>query len=90
MITRILAAAVVVLALMVAIKDGRLLRAAGLTGSCRAVQAAVDGTQVELCRPGRLEGLPDLSRHGCTDAGRAGPDEYWRCPAALVASQAGR
>jgi hypothetical protein len=90
MLTRIFAVAAVIIALMVAIKDGRLMRKAGLTASCSVVQTAPDGTQVEACRPGWLEGKHDLSRQGCTVTGSAGRDEYWRCPAPVVASQVGR
>jgi hypothetical protein len=90
MLTRILTVAVLIVALMIAIKDGRVLRTTGLTGSCSVVQTAPDGAQLEACKPGKLEGRPDLSRRGCTDAGPSGKDEYWRCPAAVVASQAGR
>jgi hypothetical protein len=90
MLTKIFTVAALILVLMVAIKDGRILRTSGLTGSCSVVQTAADGTQVEACRPGKLEGRPDLTRRGCTDAGSVGKSEYWRCPAALEASQAGR
>jgi hypothetical protein len=90
MLTKIFAVAALILILMVAIKDGRILRTSGLTGSCSVVQTDADGTQLESCRPGKLEGRPDLTRRGCTDTGRSGNNEYWRCPAAVVASQAGR
>jgi hypothetical protein len=90
MITKIITVAACILLLMVAIKDGRVLRTTGLTATCAVVQTAEDGTQLESCKPGKLEGRPDLTRRGCTDLGRAGKDEYWRCPAAVVASQAGR
>lgn len=90
MLTKIITVAAFILVLMVAIKDGRVLRTTGLTARCSVVQTAADGTQLEACRPGKLEGRPDLTRRGCTDAGISGKDEYWRCPAAVVASQAGR
>jgi hypothetical protein len=87
MIKRVVFAGIVVLALMIAIKDGRVLRATGLTGVCSMAQTLTDGTQVEACRAGKLAGRPDLSRQGCTTAGVAATYEYWRCPAG-VASQA--
>jgi hypothetical protein len=90
MLTKIFTVAALILVLMVAIKDGRILRTSGLTGSCSVVQTAADGAQVEACRPGKLEGRPDLTRRGCTDTGKVGKSEYWRCPAAIEASQAGR
>lgn len=66
---------------MLAVKDGRILRTAGLTASCAVVQRAPDGAELDACRPGKLEGRPDLSRRGCTSAGLSGQSEYWRCPA---------
>src|SRR5438067_2868035 len=90
MLKRIFAIAVVIVAVMAAVKDGRLLRTAGLIASCSIVQTASDGTQLEACRPGMLEGAHDLSRSGCTADGSAGRYAYWRCPAPLVASQVGR
>ena len=90
MIIRILAVACLILALMLAIKNGRMLRVAGLTGACSVIQTATDGSQLESCRPGRLEGRPDLTRRGCTTAGTVGKAEYWRCPAPVTSSQVGR
>jgi len=81
MVTRIILTGLVVVGLMVGIKDGRILRMTGLTGSCTAVQTLADGTQLEACRAGKLDGMPDLSRQGCTDIGTAVSREYWKCPA---------
>jgi hypothetical protein len=53
-------------------------------------QTLSDGTQVEACRAGKLEGSPDLTRQGCRAAGVNGTLEYWRCPASVVASQSTR
>lgn len=85
MIFRIVAAAVVILALMVLIKDGRVLRNAGIVGSCSVVQKASDGTEWAACRPGRLEGKPDLSKRSCTRVGANGDLDYWRCPSQVDA-----
>ena len=90
MLKRVVAVAVCILAVMIAIKDGRVLRTTGLTGSCSAVQTRTDGSELEACRAGKLEGRPDLSGRGCTSLGIRGTLEYWRCPADLTASQAGR
>jgi hypothetical protein len=84
MLFRICAVGAMIFAVMVAIKDGRVLRATGLTGSCAIVQTASDGTQVEACRPGKLQGRPDLTRDSCKDAGQSGSVDYWRCPAAVA------
>ena len=90
MLKRVVALAVCILAVMFAIKDGRVLRSAGLTGSCTAVQVRTDGSELEACRAGKLEGRPDLSARGCTSFGVRGTLEYWRCPADLRATDAGR
>ena len=89
-ITRVVVVGLAILALMGAIKDGHLPRISGLTGSCSVVQTWTDGTQLEACNAGRLEGRPDLSSHGCVSTGTVGSREYWSCPARLVASQVGR
>jgi hypothetical protein len=90
MIKRVVVFATLVLALMVAVKDGRILSKTGLAGSCTVVQAAADGSELEACRAGKLEGLPDLRRQGCKDAGVSGTYEYWRCPSSVVAGANGR
>ncbi|MGH2971449.1 MAG: hypothetical protein ACRDNM_04975 [Gaiellaceae bacterium] len=86
MVTRIAFVAALIAAAMVAVKDHRVLEAAGLTGSCVVVQTAQDGQQMEACSSGKLEGAPDLSRNGCTDAGPYAGREYWRCPAPVVSA----
>jgi hypothetical protein len=80
----VLLAAVVIVLVMIAIKDGRLLREAGLTGGCRPVAApqGVDGDW-QACDPGKLQGAPDLARQGCTSVSFVGKTEYWRCPAGI-------
>ena len=90
MLTRIVVAGCCILALMVAIKDGRLLRKSGLTAACAVVQRTADGGELDACRPGKLEGRPDLTRRGCTNAGVNGTYQYWRCPAPVETSQVGR
>jgi len=86
MVIRIALAALFIFGAMVAVKDGRVLRAAGLTGSCAVVQTAADGEQMEACSSGKLEGAPDLSKNGCSDAGLYAGRTYWRCPASIVSS----
>jgi len=82
MLKQIVVVAACVAALMAAVKDGRVLRSAGLTASCSVVARGTDGSSLAACRAGRLEGLPDLSHRGCTNAGTAGATVYWRCPSA--------
>jgi hypothetical protein len=79
-----------ILALMIVLKDGRVLKTTGLTGTCSQVSAVVEGTVVEACKPGKLEGRPDLTKRDCIAAGTLGRLEYWRCPAEIQATSAGR
>jgi hypothetical protein len=88
MLTRIALVAVAIAAGMFAVKDGRVLQAAGLTGSCSVVQTGSDGQQMEACTSGRLEGAPDLSRNGCTDAGLYAGRVYWSCPTEVQSAPA--
>ena len=89
MIKWVVVTGALVLALMVAVKDGRLLRETGLTGACSSTQTLTDGTQLEACRSGKLAGRPDLSREGCTAAGLTGTYQYWRCPASVMSGPSG-
>ena len=74
----IAATALCLVALMVAIKDGRILKTTGLTGSCTRVVQTPDA-DYEACKPGKLEGRPDLTKRGCKPAGFKGTLQYWRC-----------
>ena len=89
MVMRVGLVAALVLALMVAVKDGRFLKTTGLTAVCVVAQTAADGTQLEACRPGKLQGVPDLSGNG-RSAGKEGTYEYSRCPAAVASAPSGR
>ena len=84
----IIVVALLVLAVMIAAKDGRLPRAAGLTASCQVARRSADGSQLVACRPGALEGRPDLTGRSCTPAGTTGTYAYWRCPAGQESSPA--
>ncbi len=90
MFIRLAIFASLVIALMVGIRDGSLLKVGGLTGTCSTTYTSLDGTALEACRAGKLEGFPDLSKHGCTNVGERGKAEYWSCPGTLTASQVGR
>lgn len=81
----IIVAAVLVFAVMLAAKDGRLPRRAGLTASCIVARQETDGGQLVACRAGALEGRPDLSHRSCLPAGATGTYAYWRCPTAQAA-----
>jgi hypothetical protein len=90
MLKRVLAVAVVVLVAMVALRDGRLMRTTGLTGSCSVVQQFSDSSELAACRSGKLEGRPDLSHRGCRLVGRNRTFQYWRCPTGFDISDLGR
>src|SRR5438132_7811955 len=82
----VLALAAVVLALMVVIKDGRLLRKTGLSGSCVTVATpkGQSGSWVK-CTSGKLQGAPNLTRQSCKSVETLGKVEYWTCPVNLQA-----
>ena len=83
----VLVAAVLIFALMLVVKDGRASRHLGLTGSCQTVAApAGDDSAWAACKPGKLEGAPDLSRHGCKSVRFVDKRELWRCPAGIKSS----
>ena len=86
--TRIFLTAIVIVATMFAIADGRVLAEAGLVGSCRAVASPSGGTGAwQACRAGRLEGRPDLTQRSCIRQGFVGNDEYWFCAAPVGSSR---
>jgi hypothetical protein len=88
MLSRVVVAAVVIFAVMVAVKHG-VIRQAGLTPSCRIVQTAADGTEWAACKGGKLAGRPDLSSKSCTSSGVRGKLEYWHCPASVASHTGG-
>jgi hypothetical protein len=90
MLIRIVATGACIFILMLVIKDGRLLRTAGLTGSCTVVQALQDSSELVSCAAGKLEGRPDLSHRGCRSIGLSGKNEAWHCPAGFDISDLGR
>lgn len=78
---RILVTATFVMLAMVVVKDGRLLREAGLLGSCQSVVTpAGQNGYWQACRAGRLDGHRDLSRLACKSRSTVANVEYWRCP----------
>jgi hypothetical protein len=86
----VLATAAIVVALMVVIKDGRLMRKMGLSGSCTAVATPKGQTGHWVkCTSGKLQGAPNLSRQSCSSVSAQGKVEYWRCPAPIQAGPNG-
>jgi hypothetical protein len=90
MLLKILLVGALVAGAMYAVKDGSVLRRAGLIGSCSAVAAQGSDQTVQRCRKGRLEGYPNLEKKACQSMYFSGGYEYWRCLAPLVASQSPR
>jgi hypothetical protein len=80
---RILAVGTVLIALLITVKDQRVLQRAHLVGACSTYALAEDGSEWRACTPGRLSGRPSLELTSCTDFGRLGTAEVWNCPAAL-------
>ena len=65
-----------ILVFMALIKDGRILRQAGLSGSCSAVAApSGQGGYWAKCTHGSLEGWPDLAPQSCTSSPVRGQSE---------------
>jgi hypothetical protein len=88
MLLKIFIVGALAIGLMAAIRDGRVLRDAGLLSSCNAavVNGQVDSTLMS-CSKGRLDGFPDLTNKGCSLVSVRRHDEFWRCQAPIVSSQ---
>jgi hypothetical protein len=87
MLTRVFVLAALVVAFMVMVKDGRVMRDVGLFGSCSVVRNGTGAaTDWRACRSGKLSGAPDLSRQSCKRWGTKGGVDYWRCEAAVNAA----
>ena len=88
MLLKILAVGVVVIGVMIAVKDGRVLRDAGLLSKCNAVtvNGKVDPS-VLSCTKGRLDGYPDMSNKSCNLIAVHPNHQLWRCAAPVVSSQ---
>ena len=87
MLLRILIVGALAIGLMAAIRDGRILRDAGLLSSCSP--AVVGGKQdptLQSCSKGRLDGFPDLTNKSCELVSARPTRELWRCQAPIVSS----
>jgi hypothetical protein len=80
---RIVAVGAVLIALMITVKDQRLLQRAHLVGYCSTFAQEPDGSEWRSCVPGRLSGRPGMELTSCTDMGRRGNAELWSCPTSL-------
>lgn len=91
MLLRIFAVGAVVIALMVAVRDGRVLRDAGLLSHCNSVTVNGRGDPTLLsCSKGRLDGWPDMTNKSCSLIAVHPNREYWHCQAPVVSSQTPR
>ena len=88
MLLRILIVGAILIGAMAAIRDGRVLRDAGLLSSCNV--ATVNGKVEPLvmsCSKGRLDGYPDLTNKACKLISATPSHEFWRCETPIVSSQ---
>ena len=88
MLVKIIIVGALAIGLMAAIKDGRVLRDAGLLSACTPV--TVDGKSdptMLSCSKGRLDGWPNMTSQSCTLISVRPKHEYWRCAAPVVSSQ---
>jgi len=88
MLVKVFIVGAIAIGVMAAIKDGRILRDAGLLSSCSAVATSGHSEANDMsCSKGRLDGFPDLTNKAC-DLIAANPSrEVWRCPVPVVSSQ---
>lgn len=88
LLLKILVVGALLVGAMAVIRDGRVLKDAGLLSTCNAV--TVNGKQDSTllsCSKGRLDGFPDMTPKSCTLIAVHPNREYWRCEAPVVSSQ---
>jgi hypothetical protein len=88
MLLKILVVGAVLIAVMAAIRDGRVLKDAGLLSSCNpvVVSGKTDPTMLS-CTKGRLDGFPNMTNKSCTLIATHPDHEFWRCQAPVVSSR---
>ena len=89
MLRKVVYIGVICLVAVLVVKSGWALHRSGLLGSCTVYARASDGSEMEECHSGKLDGLPDLSGKGCTPQTIGRTVEYWTCPAAIGSAPAG-
>jgi hypothetical protein len=88
MLLKIIIVGAIAIGTMAAIKDGRVLRDAGLLSSCSAVVTHGRSEADELsCSKGRLDGFPDLTNKACDLISASSRGQVWHCPVPVVSSQ---
>jgi hypothetical protein len=87
MVLKILVVGALLIGVMAAIRDGRVLKDAGLLSSCQpvTVNGKLDPTLL-ACSKGRLDGFPDLTKKSCGLLSIHPDRQYWRCVAPVVSS----
>jgi hypothetical protein len=88
LLLKILVVGALLVGAMAAIRNGRVLKDAGLLSTCNPV--AVNGKQDSTflsCSKGRLDGFPDMTNKSCSLVAVHPSREYWRCEAPIVSSQ---
>ena len=88
MLLKIIVVGVLLVGGMAVIRDGRVLKDAGLLSRCSTV--TVNGKQdptVLGCSKGRLDGWPDMTSQSCNLIAVHPSRQYWRCAAPVVSSQ---
>ena len=87
MLLKIIVVGALLIGTMAAIRDGRVLKHAGLLSGCNTV--TVNGKPeptVLSCSKGRLDGWPDMTNQSCNLIAVHPSREYWRCQAPVVSS----
>jgi hypothetical protein len=80
MLLRILIIGALAIGLMIAIKQGTLLKGLGLLSNCEVVETPRGETgEWRACTEGKLDGRRNLSDI-CKPMGFSGEFEYWSCP----------
>ena len=88
MLLKILIVGALAIGVMAAIKDGRVLKDAGLLGRCNAVAVNGHSDASEMrCSKGRLDGFPDLTNKSCKLVAASPSHQVWHCAAPVVSSQ---
>ena len=88
MLLKILVAGALLIGVMAAVKDGRILRDAGLLSHCNAVTVHGQADPTVLsCSKGRLDGWPDMTPKSCNLIAVHPDHEFWRCQAPIVSSR---
>jgi hypothetical protein len=87
MLLKIIVVGALLIGLMAAVKDKRVLRDAGLLSTCSTVtvNGRSDPTLLS-CSKGRLDGWPDMTNKSCNLISVHPDREYWRCQAPVVSS----